>query len=203
MKIKQNLFILLILLILAVGIFPYLSNRGQVTQNISVSPTGLPVNNLQTTPAVISSGRCHAVQIDSSDSQAFLPDPSCTPGEIDPSVTQDNLSLTICRSGYTQTVRPSVSYTNSLKKQQITDYGYKDTAMGDYEEDHFISLELGGSPKDPRNLWPEPHSSPNEKDKVENYLHLQVCSGKLSLLQAQEEITKNWYETYKNMSSGD
>jgi hypothetical protein len=199
MKIKQNLFILLFLLILAVGIFPYLSNKGQVTQNIPVSPTNIPINNLKTTPAVISSGRCHAVQIDSSDSQAILPDPSCTPGEIDPSVTQDNISITVCRSGYTQTVRPPVSYTNSLKKQQIADYGYKDTVTGDYEEDHFISLELGGSPKDPGNLWPEPHSSPNEKDKVENYLHLQVCSGKLSLLQAQEEITKNWYEIYRGM----
>lgn len=68
--------------------------------------------------------------------------------------------------------------------------------MGDYEEDHFISLELGGSPKDPKNLWPEPHPSVNEKDRVENYLHSEVCSGKLSLAQAQQEIAKNWYEIY-------
>jgi len=202
MKIKQNLFILVFLLILAVGIFPFLFRKQQITQNASVSPTTIPISNVQVTPIAIGSGKCHAVQIDSSDSQAILPDPLCTPGEIDPNVTQDNLTATVCHSGYTQTVRPPVSYTNSLKKQQIIDYGYRDTAMGDYEEDHFISLELGGSPKDSRNLWPEPHSSPNEKDKVENYLHLQICSGKLSLLQAQEEITKNWYEIYKKMSSG-
>jgi len=71
--------------------------------------------------------------------------------------------------------------------------------MKDYEEDHFISLELGGSPTDPKNLWPEPHPSTNEKDLVENYLHSQVCSGKLTLNQAQREITKNWYVVYQQI----
>jgi hypothetical protein len=71
--------------------------------------------------------------------------------------------------------------------------------MKDYEEDHFISLELGGSPKDPKNLWPEPHPSYNEKDKVENYLNSKVCSGELSLAQAQQEIVKNWYSLYLQM----
>src|SRR5664279_936918 len=44
-----------------------------------------------------------------------LPDSSCTPGAMDPKVTQDNIDQTICVSGYTKTVRPPVSYTNSLK----------------------------------------------------------------------------------------
>ena len=169
-----------------------------VTNNPFPTQTTTPTTHINS----LDSSQCHAIQISLSDLQAFLPDPSCTPGEIDPAVTQNNIATTICSSGYTQTVRPSVSYTNALKKQQIIDYGYTDTKMSDYEEDHFISLELGGSPKDPRNLWPEPHSSPNEKDKVENYLHSQVCSGKLSLLQAQREITDNWYEIYRNMASG-
>jgi hypothetical protein len=140
--------------------------------------------------------KCHAVNVNAADPQAFLPDPNCTPGEIDTSVTQANLFTTICKGGYTQTVRPSVSYTNNLKKQQIIDYGYQDTNMKDFEEDHFISLELGGSPTDPKNLWPEPHPSTNEKDLVENYLHSQVCSGRLTLTEAQTEITKNWYTVY-------
>jgi len=173
---------------------------------VTVSSTIVPINTVSTVSASptiqitsSNSSKCHAIQVDPSDPQAFLPDPSCTPGEIDPAVTQDNLTTTICRSGYTQTVRPPVSYTNTLKKQQISDYGYQDTAMGDYEEDHFISLELGGSPKDPKNLWPEPHPSTNEKDRVENYLHSQICSGKLTLAQAQQEIVKNWYEIYKQI----
>ncbi len=143
--------------------------------------------------------KCHAIHINSVDPQAYLPDPVCTPGVIDPAVTQANLFTTICHAGYTETVRPPVSYTNSLKKQQIIDYGYEDTNMKDYEEDHFISLELGGSPTDPQNLWPEPHPSLNEKDTVENYLHDQVCSGKISLSLAQQEITKNWYQIYQEI----
>ena len=69
----------------------------------------------------------------------------------------------------------------------------------DYEEDHFISLELGGSPSDPRNLWPEPYGpklGAGEKDVVEKYLHKQVCSGALTLEEAQKAITKDWYRIY-------
>jgi hypothetical protein len=194
MKSKRNLFLFIFLLAVIIGSFLYFFGKQQIAQNVSISPTSVPANNIPVTSA--NSSKCHAIQVDPSDPQAFLPDPSCTPGEIDPSVTQDDIATTICHSGYTQTVRPPVSYTNPLKKQQITDYGYQDTKMGDYEEDHFISLELGGNPKDPKNLWPEPHPSTNEKDRVENYLHSQVCSGKLSLAQAQQEITKNWYEIY-------
>jgi hypothetical protein len=54
--------------------------------------------------------------------------------------------------------RSSTSYTNALKKPGIIDYGYTDTSLSSCEEDHFLPLELGGAPKDPRNLWPEPHA---------------------------------------------
>ena len=92
--------------------------------------------------------------------QSFLPlpDPWCTPGVTYPNVRQSTINQTICVSGWTATVRPPTSYTNPLKAQGIIDYGYSDTNMSDYEEDHFIPLELGGSPRDPGNLWPEPHS---------------------------------------------
>src|ERR1700687_1954524 len=45
----------------------------------------------------------------------ILPDPKCTPGAVDPSVTQDNIDSTICVSGYTKTVRPPVSVTEPQK----------------------------------------------------------------------------------------
>jgi hypothetical protein len=79
-------------------------------------------------------------------SQAYLPDPdpSCQPGAINPDVTQSSIDDTICVSGWTATVRPPTSYTNALKAQQIGEYGYADTALSDYEEDHLIPLELGG-----------------------------------------------------------
>ena len=54
-----------------------------------------------------------------------------------------------------------------------------------YQEDHLISLELGGDPTDPRNLWPEPYPRAAAVDKIENELNAQVCSGALTLASAQ------------------
>ncbi len=124
--------------------------------------------------------------------QGLLPDPNCTPGSTNQEVTQANIQQTICVRGYTKTIRPPASYTDQLKIQQIAQYGYSDTNPRDYEEDHLISLELGGNPTDPKNLWPEPGSSPNPKDKIENLCHEKVCSGQITLSDAQHQIATNW-----------
>jgi hypothetical protein len=132
-------------------------------------------------------GQCHSAN--------GLPDAICTPGVADQRVTQDNIQATICVRGYTKTVRPPAAYTNSLKQQQITEYGYSDTNVADYEEDHLIPLELGGHPTDPKNLWPQPRTGvhpASEKDRVENALHARVCSGLVSLAAAQAAIARNW-----------
>ena len=66
--------------------------------------------------------------------------------------------------------------------EQVTEYGITSHAPGQYEVDHLVSLELGGS-NDIANLWPElasPKPGFHEKDKVENYLHAQVCSALLA-----------------------
>lgn len=73
----------------------------------------------------------------------------------------------------------------------MTEYGFTDSPS-EHEEDHLISLELGGDPTDPRNLWPEPGKSPNQKDKIENYLHAAVCAGRISLREAQVRIQTDW-----------
>ncbi len=44
-----------------------------------------------------------------------LPDRHCTPGVVDPAVTQADIGSTICVSGYTQTVRPPESQTGKFK----------------------------------------------------------------------------------------
>jgi len=124
-----------------------------------------------------------------------LPDPSCTPGVTNPDVKQSTINQTICVSGWTATIRPPTSYTNPLKQQGIIDYGYSDTNMSDYKEDHFIPLELGGSPRSPSNLWPEPHAgTPNSstKDTVENRLKRAVCNGEATLVAAQDALVSNW-----------
>src|SRR4051794_1537573 len=79
-----------------------------------------------------------------------------TPGVLNPAVTQASIGATICRHGWTRTVRPPVFYTNGLKRRGLRAYGLTG-GLSNYQEDHLISLELGGSPTDPRNLWPEPY----------------------------------------------
>ena len=120
-----------------------------------------------------------------------MADPARTPGVADPRVTQANIGSTICVSGYTATVRPSTNYTNRLKVQQLAaDSRYVDRDPSHYEEDHAISLELGGDPKAPRNLWPEPHPRSFATDTQENRLHADVCAGRETLTAAQAEIVK-------------
>ncbi|MFJ9608766.1 hypothetical protein ACIRS1_20755 [Kitasatospora sp. NPDC101176] len=134
-------------------------------------------------------------------SQAYLPlpDPACTPGATNPDVTQDTIDDTICVGGYSTSIRPSTSYTNRLKVQQIAQYGYADTSTADYEEDHFIPLSLGGHPTDPRNLWPEPHYATGsgdgtslDKDSVEYKLYRAVCNHQVDLVPAQRAIATDW-----------
>jgi len=107
-----------------------------------------------------------------------------TPGALNPDVTQSTIAATICRHGWTRTIRPPVSYTNDLKLKQMRAYRRRGPPSA-YQEDHLISLELGGHPTDPRNLWPEPYPRAAVVDGIENELNAQVCSGKLELEAAQ------------------
>jgi hypothetical protein len=109
-----------------------------------------------------------------------------TPGALNPDVTQANIRTTICVRGWTRTVRPPVEYTNDLKVRQMRDYGESGPTSA-YQEDHLISLELGGDPRDPRNLWPEPYPRAAEVDQIENELNAKVCSGDLTLANAQRQ----------------
>ncbi|MGZ4338688.1 MAG: hypothetical protein ACXVQ3_01400 [Gaiellaceae bacterium] len=107
-----------------------------------------------------------------------------TPGVLNPAVTQATIASTICRGGWTRTIRPPVSYTNVLKARGLHQYGLRGPPSG-FQEDHLISLELGGDPVDPRNLWPEPYPRASAVDAIENDLNHRVCTGALSLAEAQ------------------
>jgi hypothetical protein len=133
------------------------------------------------------------------------PDPALTPGAFNPDVTQATIGSTICVPGWTATIRPPSSYTTALKVEQITEYGYADTSTGSYEEDHLISLELGGAPTDPMNLWPEPYSASlldgrpvgaHVKDGYETTLKHEVCAGTVTLDAARADIGTHWVHAY-------
>jgi hypothetical protein len=114
----------------------------------------------------------------------ILPDPARTPGVLNPEVTQSTIGSTICVEGWTSRIRPPSSYTTALKREQMTELG-RVGSLSDYQEDHFISLGLGGHPTDPRNLWPQPYPRAAEVDRIEVELHDEVCSGELTLAEAQ------------------
>ena len=134
-----------------------------------------------------------------------LPNRVLTPGVYNPAVTQPTIHSTICVVGWTKTIRPPSSYTNALKVRQLAAYGYADKVLADYEEDHLISLELGGSPTSAKNLWPEPHHiriggrdlGSFAKDGFETHLKSLVCAGKLTLAKARAEIATNWVVYWK------
>ena len=112
-----------------------------------------------------------------------------TPGVVDSRVTPANVHTTICVSGWSRSVRPPSDYTSQLKVEQLRAYRLRGSPS-DYQEDHLISLEIGGNPTDPRNLWPEPYPRASEVDRIENELHHKVCEGALSLREAQREESR-------------
>jgi hypothetical protein len=140
---------------------------------------------LTPTPAAI----CHAV-----DGKA---DHRCTPGALNPDVTQATIGATICRPkvagqpGWTDTVRPPVPYTNRLKAAQMARYG-ESGPIGDYREDHLVSLEVGGAPRDPANLYPQLYADSIKKDADERAAHAAICAGRITLKQGQDQLLAKW-----------
>jgi hypothetical protein len=120
-------------------------------------------------------------------------DPVRTPGVRNPAVTQTNIKKTICVAGWTKTIRPKTSYTGPLEIKQMREYGLKGSP-DDFEEDHLISLSLGGHPTSPKNLWPEPIARARKVDVIERRLHTAVCAGKMRLRAAQKEIARVKHE---------
>jgi hypothetical protein len=162
-----------------------------------VIPNGETSNSATATPVQAGSAKPDwGVQrkTDNCQVQGANQDTDCTPGDIFPSATKDQ----ICEPGYSRKVR---AVTTSTKNKVYASYGITSRLAGEYEVDHLVSLELGGS-NDISNLWPEaaePKPGFHEKDVVENYLHDQVCNGAISLEEAQIQIATNWLTVYQSM----
>ncbi len=159
-----------------------------------LAPSGLVYSSAsaKTTQAQPRAGSCHPI----GSGLEQRPDRRCTPGAVNPAVTQATIGSTICRSGWTSTVRRAESVTEPEKLASLRAYGEGPASA--YEYDHFVPLELGGAVNDARNLWPEPDYPSragfylNPKDRLETALKRLVCEGRLSLAAAQREIAANW-----------
>jgi hypothetical protein len=145
------------------------------------------------------------------------PDPACTPGSLNPAVTQATIGSTICLSGYSAAVRPWPSVSNHLKVVAAADYGIATFDPSQFEGDHLVPIGLGGNPENARpesdpyaanpddvsNFWDEPHAvadgadgGSGNKDKWEAALHRMVCRGTMSLARAQRDMATDWYGTW-------
>ncbi len=122
-----------------------------------------------------------------------MPDERCSPGATNAAVTQGAIHETICKAGWTATVRPPVAVTDAIKAQSARAYSIPAGTVG--ELDHKIALELGGDPGnagDVANLWFEPGPIPNPKDTVERVLNHATCAGLITLVTAQTVINHSW-----------
>lgn len=119
--------------------------------------------------------------------QLVLPSPTSTPGAVDPAVKQATIRKTICARGWTARVQPPPTFTSTLKQKQMRQYGETGSPSA-YEEDHLIPLGLGGAPRDPRNLWPEPQTQALHSNPLETALQRRVCAGRLTLAAARRQI---------------
>jgi len=159
-----------------------------VTASVPLTPVSLP-------PAP---GKACTVR-ETSD-KFLLPDPACTPGAINPTVTAEVLQNKDFR---TACVR-SHATTEQQKNQTYQFYaiehpGNNSGSTQTCELDHLISLELGGADT-LDNIWPQcgPADKPlserffKRKDAVENFLAKQVKEGKISLSDAQKGIASDW-----------
>lgn len=133
-----------------------------------------------------------AVPADSELRYPFVPDPARTPG-----AALDVAAADICVRGYSRRVR---NVPVEIKREAYTTYGVRSREPGEYEIDHLISLELGGS-NSLKNLWPQSFRThpwnAYVKDALENELHRRVCAGTIDLAKAQDVITHNWVIGYR------
>ena len=129
-----------------------------------------------------------------------IPDPHCTPGGIDPTVTADVLKNDGWRTGCIR----NCSTSEAEKHIAYRWYGLHAPRknFGEHqvcELDHLVPLELGGA-DGLGNIWPQCGPSDTVlkdryfkvKDRVENYLADEVKAGKMSLETAQRGIAADW-----------
>jgi hypothetical protein len=161
---------------------PTSSTPSPTTSSSPTTTTAEPTTSVSAGPPADPTSGCHY--------RGLLPDPVCTPGAVNPAVTPATLADTICKAGWTATIRPPTSVSSRIKRDSEAAYGLPAGTPG--ELDHLISLELGGAPGDPLNLWVQPGPVPNAKDSVEGKLRAAVCAGTVSLGDAQQAIVTDW-----------
>lgn len=130
--------------------------------------------------------------------------------DLTPGVVRTTSRKAICEGGSTDQFRHTTELVKNKayalygidKHSPVGFFGMESPKPPLYEIDHLISLELGGA-DELENLWPQPyymHPGAREKDTVENWLHKQICTGKMEPQEAQRSIATDWYAVYVEMN---
>lgn len=117
------------------------------------------------------------------------PDPALTPGVARLLTQAQVCSVKWGRDArhVTAAMQRQVAASYRLDRKDIVAYG-KGACC---EFDHLISRELGGA-DDVKNLWPQPWVEAKQKDRLENWMHREVCAGRLPLIVAQQALAGDW-----------
>lgn len=129
----------------------------------------------------------------------FVSLPAHSRGALNHDVEQATVQATICVPGYTKSVRPSTSYTNSVKIMLLRRAGIPEEMAAEYELDHIVPLALGGHPRKLENLELQPwagHHGAKRKDRLEVKMQCLVCSGQIPLDEARRDIASDWQAAY-------
>jgi hypothetical protein len=121
----------------------------------------------------------------------ILPDSLITPGDTFPGALEN-----ICRKGYTKEVR---NVSKATKEKVFKLYKITQHKQGEFEIDHLIPLTIGGN-NNIKNLWPQSYLTEpwnaHKKDRLENRLRRLICTGKITLQEAQYAIAHDWIAAY-------
>jgi hypothetical protein len=129
----------------------------------------------------------------------LVPDPDCTPGAFNPTLT-----VAVLNDGRFRTDCVRDKATSAEKKKDLRFYHQNKPTINKAQKqvcelDHFISLELGGADT-LDNIWPQCGPSRvvlknrffKQKDTVENFLAWLVKNDRMDLADAQKGIVADW-----------
>jgi hypothetical protein len=163
---------------------PITIEPGTLVPQIGIAGTPVPEGALVLAPRTKTSG-CRV--------NNNQPDPACTPGAV--AIRSADV---VCRPGF---VSSSGDVSEEVRAEVYQSYNIEDPSTGSFRVDHLIPLSLGGS-SELANLWPlsaAPRPGFTEKDQLEDYLHDQVCSGSMTLADAQRQFASGWVEGWERM----
>ncbi|MFM0322379.1 hypothetical protein [Caballeronia glebae] len=123
---------------------------------------------------------------------------------LDGRVTQATIVDTICMPGYVDRVLPSFEIQMRQKERLLKQRSIDASFASEYALDHRMPVLLGGSPNSPANLdlrrW-EGREGQRRKERLAVNLKRCVCTGDMTLKDAQTAMAGDWPNRYPNLSS--